>query len=334
MSFPRIDQFAQPWFLLLLGLIPILVLWFWWQKRKGKTGLLFSNVAFLRSMPSSWRIRLTWISAVLRYVAIVLAIVGLARPQATHTSNEKFAEGIDIMMVMDVSTSMKAIDFEPNRFEAAKRVASAFIASRISDRVGLIVFAAEAYTQFPLTLDYDFAQNMLVDVQMDVIEDGTAIGTALATATNRLRDTKAKSKVVILLTDGQNNHGVIDPVTASEVAASMDVRVYTIGVGRKGTAPYPMDSPLFGRQTVQVPVEIDEDMLENVARNTGGKYFRATTDGALESIYQEISSLEKTKIEQRIYTDAEELYPFFLWPALLFFLLELGLRATLFRTFP
>lgn len=334
MILPRIDQFAQPWFLALLSLIPLLFLWFWWNKRQGQVGLWFSNVALLRSVPSSWRIRLQWIPTALRYIAFGLAIIALARPQATHTSNEKFAEGIDIMMVMDVSTSMKAMDFEPNRFEAAKRVASEFIASRISDRVGLIVFAAEAFTQFPLTLDYDFAQNMLADVQMDVIEDGTAIGTALATATNRLRDAKAKSKVVILLTDGQNNHGVIDPVTASEVASSMDVRVYTIGVGRKGTAPYPMDSPLFGRQTVQVPVEIDEDMLQNVAKNTGGKYFRATTDGALESIYQEISNLEKTKIEQRIYTDAVELYPYFLWPALLLLLLELGMRATIFRTFP
>lgn len=275
-----------------------------------------------------------WLPNALRMLALALGIVALARPQSTHSTTEKFAEGIDIMLVMDVSTSMKAMDFQPNRFQVAKRVASDFIESRVSDRVGLIVFAADAYTQFPLTLDYNFAQQMLADVQMDVIADGTAIGTGIATATNRLRDSKARSKVIILLTDGQNNHGVIDPLTASDVAASMDVRIYTIGVGRRGTAPYPVDHPFMGQTVVQMPVEIDEDMLQTVARKTDGKYFRATSEGSLEAIYREISNLEKTKIEQRIYTDAVERFHWFLWPALLLLLLEALLRNTTFRTFP
>lgn len=332
--FPKIDQFANPAFLYLMGLIPLWGAWLWWQYRKQDWGLQFSDTKLMAHLSKTWRVRFRHSPYLLRGTALALGIVALARPQTTHTTNEKFAEGIDIMLVMDVSTSMKAMDFQPNRFVVAKQVASDFIGSRISDRVGLIVFAAEAFTQFPLTLDYDFAQQMLSEVQMDVIEDGTAIGTALATAVNRLRDSKAKSKVIILLTDGQNNHGEIDPVTASEVGQSMSVRIYTIGVGKRGSAPYPIDSPLYGTQTIQVPVEIDEDMLQTVANNTGGKYFRATNSGALEAIYQEISSLEKTKIEQRIYTDALELYHYFLWAAFAFLFLELVLRLFAFRTFP
>jgi Ca-activated chloride channel family protein len=327
---PRIDQFADKSYLYLLALLPLLAIWMIWRSRKQQSGMQFSSTQILEQIPAFGWVRWRFIPNLLRLLALAFGIIALARPQSTHTSNEKYAEGIDIMLVMDVSTSMKAMDFSPDRFHAAQEVASNFIASRVSDRVGLIVFAAQAYTQFPLTLDYDFAQDMLRDVQMDVIEDGTAIGTALATATNRLKDSKAKSKVVILLTDGQNNHGEVDPLTASEVAATTNVRVYTIGVGKHGKAPYPIP----GQGTVQVDVDIDEPMLKQVAANTGGKYFRATNNGALESIYRDISELEKTKIEQRIYTDAEEVYPFFLWIGLGLLLLEVTLRTTTFRTFP
>ncbi|MDX1548652.1 MAG: VWA domain-containing protein, partial [Rhodothermales bacterium] len=256
------------------------------------------------------------------------------RPQERDVTRERFAEGVDIMMVLDTSTSMRAQDFHPNRFEAARDVAAEFIRGRFSDRVGLIVFASKAYTQTPLTLDYDFLQRMLGEVEVGVIEDGTAIGTALATATNRLKDTEAESKIVILLTDGQNNRGEVDPVTASEVAAALGVRVYAIGVGTYGEAPFVIDHPFAGRQRQMVPVEIDEDMLRTVAANTGGQYFRATNKQALRDIYEEIGDLEKTKIETRTYTDFEERYPLFLWPALGLFLLEVLLASTRLRRFP
>ncbi|MEM6336701.1 MAG: VWA domain-containing protein [Bacteroidota bacterium] len=229
---------------------------------------------------------------------------------------------------------MNAQDFRPNRFEAARSVASEFIGSRLSDRIGLIVFAAQAFTQTPLTLDYDFLQEMLRQVEVGRLEDGTAIGMALATAVNRLKDSEAVSKVVILLTDGQNNRGEIDPSTAADVAATMNVRVYTIGVGARGTAPYVTDDPFRGRRTTRLPVQIDERTLQNVAEKTGGKYFRATNADALRTIYNEIGELETTKIEERIYTNYEELYPYFLWPAFGLLLLELLLASTRLRKLP
>jgi Ca-activated chloride channel family protein len=270
----------------------------------------------------------------LRMVALVLGVLALARPQDHNTVLERFAEGVDIMLVLDTSTSMRAQDFEPNRFEAAREVASEFIADRTSDRVGLIVFAAKAYTQAPLTLDYDFLLRMMDEVEVGVIEDGTAIGTALAMAVNRLKETEAKSKIIILLTDGQNNRGEIDPVTAAEVAEAVDVRTYTIGVGAYGEAPFVVDHPFAGRQRRMVPVEIDEDMLRTVAEKTGGRYFRATNKEALGTIYDEIGELEKTEVEERIYTDYNERYAVFLWPAFGLLLLELVLSSTRLRRFP
>ena len=254
--------------------------------------------------------------------------------QDRDTIVERFAEGVDIIMVLDTSTSMRAQDFEPNRFEAAREVAGEFIRGRVSDRVGLVVFAAKAFTQAPLTLDYSFLQQMLAEVEVGVIEDGTAIGTALAMAVNRLKETDAKSKVVILLTDGQNNRGEIDPVTAADVAEAVGVRVYTIGVGAHGEAPFIIDHPFAGRQRRMVPVEIDEEMLSSVAENTGGKYFRATNKEALSTIYDEIGELEKTKVEERIYTDHTERYASFLWPAFALLLLEILLSTTRLRRFP
>ena len=266
--------------------------------------------------------------------ALALAIVALARPQDPSTTREQFAEGVDIMLVLDTSTSMKAQDFRPNRFVAAREVATDFIRERVSDRVGLIVFAAQAFTQVPLTLDYPFLTEMLAAVEVGIIEDGTAIGTALVTAINRLRDSEAKSKVVILLTDGQNNRGEIDPGTAAEAAAAMDVRVYTIGVGAHGSAPFMADDPFYGQRMMQIPVEIDEDMLESVAEKTGGRYFRATNSGTLREIYTEIGDLEKTKIEERVYTDYAELYHLFLIPAFFLVFVEVALVTTRLRRIP
>ncbi len=326
-------EFAHPQWLALLILVPLLGVWEWWRARR-KAGLRFSNVAAAKAAPRTLWTYLGGMPALLRMVALTLGIVALARPQERNVTQERYAEGVDIVMVLDTSTSMRAQDFRPNRFEAARDVAAEFIRGRISDRIGLIVFAAKAYTQTPLTLDYQFLLRMLDEVEVGAIEDGTAIGTALATAVNRLKDTEAESKVIILLTDGQNNRGEVDPVTASEVAATLNVRIYAIGVGTYGEAPFVVDHPFSGRQRQMVPVEIDEDMLRAVSSKTGGQYFRATNKQALRDIYEQIGELEKTKIETRIYTDYEERYALFLWPAFLLILLEVLLSTTRLRRFP
>ena len=327
-------EFTQPQWLFLLILVPLLGAWEIWRFLKRNPGMRFSTIASLKAIPSSFWVRIRWLPIALRMVALTLGVLALARPQDRNTVVERFAEGVDIMLVLDTSTSMRAQDFEPNRFEAAREVASEFIEGRASDRVGLIVFAAKAYTQAPLTLDYSFLQEMLKEVEVGVIEDGTAIGTALAMAVNRLKETEAKSKIIILLTDGQNNRGEIDPVTAAEVAEAVDVRTYTIGVGAYGEAPFIIDHPFAGRQRRMVPVEIDEDMLREVAEKTGGQYFRATNKDALSTIYKQIGELEKTKVEERIYTDFSERYHEFLWPAFGILLLEILLSTTRLRRFP
>ena len=326
-------EFAQPQWLFLLLLVPVYAAWRW-IRRNQVTGLSFSNLRAASQMPRSLRYYIAPLPILLRSSVLVLAVLALARPQVRNVTQEYFAEGVDIMLVLDTSTSMQARDFQPNRFEAAREVASDFIDGRQSDRIGLIVFAAKAFTQAPLTLDYAFLKNMLAEVNVGVIEDGTAIGTALATAVNRLKDTEAESKVIILLTDGQNNRGEVDPVTASEVASALGVRIYAIGVGTYGEAPFVVDHPFAGPQQQMVPVEIDEDMLQSVSTGTGGQYFRATDKEALRDIYQQIGELEQTRTETRIYTDYEEQYGRFLWPAVLLFLLEIALSTTLLRRFP
>jgi len=325
--------FAQPFWLLLLLLVPLVGVRSWTAMR-SRAGMRFSSISSLKVAGNTWKTRLKWVPTAFRVVGISLAILAMARPQDLNVIQERFAEGVDIMMVLDTSTSMRAEDFRPNRFEAAKSVGADFIRGRTSDRVGLIVFAANAYTQAPLTLDYVFLTQMLSEVEVGVIEDGTAIGTALAMAVNRLKDTEAKSKVVILLTDGQNNRGELSPETAAEVAKTIGVRVYAIGVGQHGEAPFVVDHPFAGRQRRMVPVEIDEEMLQAVADMTGGQYFRATNNRALSDIYDQIGELEKTKIEERVYTDYEEKYPFYLIPGLFLLFLEVLLNTTLFRRFP
>ena len=325
--------FASPGFLWLLLALPAVPLWDWYSSRR-ESGLRFSTTAPTVGLPGSVWTRLSWLPTILRTVGVALAIVALARPQERNVIREQFAEGVDIMMVLDTSTSMRAQDFEPNRLEAAKTVGAEFIQGRLSDRIGLIVFAAKAFTQAPLTLDYEFLLRMLEEVEVGVVEDGTAIGTALAMATNRLKDTEAVSKVVILLTDGQNNRGEIDPVTASEVAEALGVRIYAVGVGTYGEAPFVIDHPFAGRQRRMMPVEIDEDMLRSVAEKTGGAYFRATNNQALREIYEQIGELEKTKIEERSYTDYEERFALFLFPAFGFLLLEVLLANTRLRRLP
>lgn len=325
--------FLHPYWLWLLALLPPAAVWIW-RRRQNAQGMRFSDLRLTGPVPTTIWMRIRNAPAILRLGALSLGIIALARPQDPSTTRERFAEGVDIMLVLDTSTSMKAQDFRPNRFVAAREVATDFIRERVSDRVGLIVFAAHAFTQVPLTLDYPFLSEMLAAVEVGIIEDGTAIGTALITAVNRLRESEAESKVVILLTDGQNNRGEIDPGTAAEAAAAMNVRVYTIGVGAHGSAPFMADDPFYGQRMMQIPVEIDERMLESVAEKTGGRYFRATNSGALREIYEEIGELEKTKIEERIYTDYAELYHLFLIPAFILVFLEVALTTTRLRRIP
>ena len=325
-------EIAEPFWFFLLPLPVLWGVWYFWKGRR-RGGLRFSNSNAAFSVSRGLRPYLADLPVLLRTAAMILGIIALARPQVKDTTEEQFAEGIDIMLVLDTSTSMLAEDFRPNRFEAAREVAAEFVDNRLSDRIGLVVFAGKSYTQTPLTLDYNFLTSMLEEVRVGAIEDGTAIGTALATAISRLKDTEVESKVIILLTDGQNNRGEIDPVTAADISAALDVRIYTIGVGTRGEAPYPV-SGVFGSSRQMIPVEIDEDMLTSVATKTGGQYFRATNERALREIYEQIGELETSRVETVVYTDYEERYLRYLWPALLLVMLEVILSTTLLRRFP
>lgn len=324
--------FANPQLLWLLLLVPLVGAWTWWRARRPD-GLRYSDVGLTTGAPASWRVRLQGLPAVLRMTALALGIVALARPQVQDVIRTKTAEGIDIMLALDTSSSMRAEDFRPNRFEAAQAVAGSFVEGRVSDRVGLIVFAAEAYTQVPLTLDYNFLKRMLERVSIGVVEDGTAVGTALATAVNRLKETEAESKVVVLLTDGRNNRGEIDPATAAEIASTIGVRVYAIGVGAAGAGS---DSLPRGHLEERQPGEagVDAQMLRTVASATGGRYFSASSKEALQRIYGEIDEMEATEVDERVYTDREEWYAWFLGPAFVLVCLEVLLATTVFRRFP
>jgi Ca-activated chloride channel family protein len=273
---------------------------------------------------------------VLRLLFLALLIFAFSRPQSGSKMRETTTEGIDIIMALDVSSSMLAEDFKPkNRLEAAKKVAEEFIQGRQNDRIGMVIFAAESFTQCPLTLDYGVLLTLLQETKVaDQEWDGTAIGMGIINAVNRLRDSKAKSKVIILLTDGVNNRGEVDPVTASKIAAALKIKIYTIGAGTQGTALYPVDDPLFGRRFVPMPVEIDEEILKKIAGNTGGLYFRATNTEKLSEIYREIGELEKTKIEVKEFTRYDEYFKYFLGTGLLLFIVELILANTYFRKLP
>ncbi len=326
-------EFAAPGWLWMLALLPVWGGWRWWHARK-RGGLRFGAIRVAAAAPRGWRSYVTQAPLVLRVAALALCTLAMARPQIRDVTVERYAEGVDIMLVLDTSTSMRAEDFRPNRLEAARVVGADFVRGRVSDRIGLIVFAGRAYTQAPLTLDYPFLLAMLEEVHTGMIEDGTAIGTALATAVNRLKDTEAESKVIILLTDGQNNRGEVDPVTASELAAALGVRIYAIGVGTRGQAPYPVDDPYGVTRRQMINVEIDEDMLRSVSANTGGEYFRAVNSDALRAIYDRIGEMEQTRIETLMYTDFQERYQRYLWPGLLLVVLELVLSNILLRRFP
>lgn len=288
--------------------------------KKSSPSLSFSDVSDLASLPGNWKSHLHWLSAALTTVAMSLVVLALARPQQSLTTVERNAEGIDIMMVLDISSSMRAEDLKPNRFEAAKNVAKDFVEGRLSDRIGLVSFAGKSFTVVPPTLDYKLLNSLLDEVQMGMVEDGTAIGMGIANAINRLKDSETESKVIILLTDGQNNAGEIDPVTAADLAVTYDIKIYAIGAGTRGTAPYPIQDPIFGRRYQNVEVNIDEEMLSRVAELTGGKYYRTTDTDELVRVYEEIDQLERSEVEELIYTDFTDEYPTFLGWALALFL--------------
>ena len=325
-------EFANPKLLWLLLLVPLAIIWYILRHKKQEAAVTFSDMKGMVKLPRTWKGFMRHLLFALKMTALALLIVAIARPQSSSTNSTSNIEGIDIVMAMDVSGSMLARDLKPDRLTAAKNVASDFVKDRPGDRMGLVIFSGETFTQVPLTTDHGVMLNMLAEMKNGLIDDGTAIGDGLATAISRLKDSDAVSKVVILLTDGMNNAGSVDPYTAAEIAKLYGIRVYTIGVGTYGTAPYPVQD-FFGRTVMQqIKVEIDEKLLTTIANSTGGKYFRANNNKKLDEIYQEIDKLERSKIEvtefRRLH---EEFYPLVAW-AIALLLLEFLLSKTIFRT--
>lgn len=314
-------EWANPQWFWALILIPALLITFIYRHFfKKQSTITFSSGQFLKGLEGNWKAHTKWFILFTYLAGFTLLILALARPRETLTTIERNAEGIDIVMVLDMSSSMKAEDLKPNRFEAARMVVKDFVDKRVSDRIGLVTFAMKSFTVCPPTLDYRLLKQLVDEVQMGVIEDGTAIGMGIATAINRFEDSDAESKVIILLTDGQNNAGEIDPVTAADLALTYGIRIYTIGAGTRGTAPYPVQDPIFGRRYQNVQVNIDEEMLTKVAEVTGGRYYRATDSDELLSIYNEIDELERSEVEEILYTDYKDQYPVFLISSVIFLL--------------
>lgn len=330
----KITQFADPQLLWLLTvLLPIGALYIW-RRRKGGAAIRVSSADSFAGLPKGIRYRMRDLPFVLRCAAVALLVIAIARPQNSETGSSTTTEGIDIVLAMDISTSMLARDFEPDRITAAKDVAAKFIADRRNDRIGIVAFAGESFTQSPLTTDKSTLQTLLAQLETGMIEDGTAIGNGLATAVNRLRESEAKSKVVILLTDGVNNAGQVSPSTAAEIAAGYGIRVYTIGVGTMGTAPYPMQDMWGNIRYVPVQVEIDEQILTDIASLTGGEYFRATDKNTLSQIYGQINEMEKSRVETNEFTTHTELAGRFMLWAFILLLAEFAVRFCWLRRLP
>ena len=327
-------MYLNPNYLYLLGLLIPIAVWYYFRRKRQTANLQVSSTEAFKGMGKSYKNYIQHLPFVLRLAAIAMLIVVVARPQKSDSWSDKDVEGIDIMMTLDVSGSMIAEDLKPNRLEAAKSVGAEFISARPNDNIGLVVFAGESFTQSPLTTDKASLLNLVSAVSDDMMEeDGTAIGMGLACAVNRIKESQAKSKVIILLTDGSNNRGEIDPITAAELAKTFGIRVYTIGVGTKGEAPIPVKTA-FGVQRVMMKVDIDESTLQSIADITDGKYFRATDNSSLKSIYQQIDQLEKTKLKVNSYSKKEEMYLPYAIAALLLLLMEVLLRNTVLRHIP
>ncbi len=325
--------FANKYFLLLLLIIPILVYWYFVYKKKSINVIQYPTLQTIENIKVSIREKLQDLPFILRTLSIMFVIFALARPQSTFKSEVVKTEGIDIILAIDISSSMLAEDLKPNRIESAKKVLQQFISQRKNDRIGLVVFSGVSFTQCPLTIDYSILLNAIQNLKNGIIEDGTAIGLGIANSVNRLKESKAKSKVIILLTDGVNNRGEIDPLTAAEISLEYGIKIYTIATGTYGTAPYPFETP-FGRQYQMVPVEIDEKTLQQVSKRTGGKYYRATDNSSLRKIYSEIDKLEKSKIDIRSYRRHKELFYIPLAIGLILLFIEVALSQTWFRRIP
>ena len=328
--------FANPNYFWLLVILPVMIAWYILNQKKANASIQVSNIKGFEISGKTYKFYLRHILFAIRIIIYALLIIVFARPQSTNKWEDTTTEGIDIAMAVDVSTSMLAEDLarHKNRLDVTKEVATEFISGRTNDRIGMVVFAAKSFTQCPLTLDYGILLKFLKEIHIGMIDDGTAIGMSIANCVNRLRTSKAKSKVVILLTDGRNNKGELDPVTAAQIAKTMNIRIYTIGAGKRGEALYPIDDPIFGKRYVRMPVEIDEASLKEIARITDGSYFRATDKERLDNIFKEIDQLEKTKIEVKQFTRFKELFTTYLGLALGLIVLEVILVNTKFRKIP
>lgn len=324
-------SFAHPKFLFLLLLVPLFIGFFVYNRKKAFASFSVPTLDGIANGGSGVRAKLLPILPILRTIGFIALVFALARPQKSLSEREVTTEGIDIVLSIDVSGSMLALDLKPDRLEASKNVAKEFIEGRPTDRIGLVVFAGESFTQCPITTDHNVLINLFKDVKSGLVEDGTAIGMGLATAISRLKESEAKSKIVILMTDGVNNAGYIDPLTAVKLAKAEDIRVYTVGIGSRGTAPYPYKD-FFGRTSYQnVEVQIDEELLKQIARETGGAYFRATNNDKLKAIYDEIDKLEKSKINVASFESKSEHFYLFAFIAIIAFFLEVLLRNTFLR---
>lgn len=327
-------ELAHPQYLWLFLIFIPLIAWYIIKHRNAHPALEVSTTLPYARLPRSFKEYLMHLLFLLRLAAIGCVIIVLARPQTRDSWRTSSTEGTDIILALDISTSMLARDFKPDRFEAAKDVATKFVSGRESDNIGVVIFAGESFTAVPMTTDRALLTNYINSIKMGMIEDGTAIGDGLATAINRIKDGKAKSKSIILLTDGSNNTGVVAPVTAAEIAKKYCIKVYTIGVGRNGTAPMPQQNYFGGIDYVNMPVVIDEATLKNIASTTGGKYFRATGNTVLKEIFSEIDRLEKTQMDVKHFSHTEDNYMLWAWLAIGLFVLELLLRHTVLRTIP
>lgn len=324
-------EFANPGFFWLLLSIPMILGWYIWKEKELQGSLIVPALKAFDLSRGSILPHLRHLPIALKSLALTTIIIALARPQSSLSWQNTTTEGLDIIIASDISGSMLAEDFKPNRLEAGKNIAIDFIKDRPNDRIGLVVFSGESFTQCPLTIDHDVLVNLFADVKNGMIEDGTAIGMGLATAVNRLKSSEAKSKVVILLTDGSNNAGSIPPLTAAEIAKHFKVRVYTVGVGTNGYAPYPVPSPYGGITYQRMPVQIDEATLSKIANTTGGKYFRATNNEKLKAIYEQIDKMEKAKIDVTQYRKKTECFWPFALIALFCILLDFVLKNTVLK---
>lgn len=326
-------EFAHPWLLLLLLLLLPAIAWYVMKQKRAQAALRVSSTEAFDKLPRSYKVYLRHFAFALRIAVMACVIVILARPIKSDSTQHSSTEGVDVMLAIDISGSMLSRDFEPDRLQAAKEVAAQFIAQRESDNIGLVIFAGESFTMCPLTTDHAVLQNLLKDVECGLLVDGTAIGDGLASAVNRIKDGPAKSKTIVLLTDGTNNAGIVDPITAAQLAAEYGIRVYTVGVGTQGMAPTPMMTP-YGIRFYNAPVEIDEDMLTRIATIGNGAYFRATDEDVLSNVFDEIDKLEKTKLSVSKFVHREEMYLPWAQLAMLLLLIELLLRYTLLRNIP